>query len=88
MPRGRQQKAEQLLEKAILPANQFTLACKQIDRESIVFDGCDPNSPPIKPPDGVRWRSFSVSSFHIQDSIQPNLGMTAPRMVDQMLPFI
>ena len=71
-----------------VPPNQFTLTCKQIDSKIIVFDGGDPNSPPIKSPDGVQWQSLSVRMLHIPDDNEQNIGLTAPRMDDDVPAFI
>jgi hypothetical protein len=64
------------------------LSSELIDREIIVFDGGNPHTPPIKPPNGVNWQSLSVRLLHIQDNIQPNIGLTAPRMGYDISPFI
>ena len=78
----------ELLREVMIPPNQFTLTCEQIDSNIIVFDGSDPNSPPIKPPDGVQWQSLSVRMLHIPDDHEPNIGPTAPRMDDDVPAFI
>ncbi len=64
------------------------MSSELIDREIIVFDGGNPHTPPIKPPNGVNWQSLSVRLLHIQDNIQPNTGLTAPRMGYDIYPFI
>jgi len=84
----KQQKSVELLREVMIPPNQFTLTCEQIDSNIIVFDGSDPNSPPIKPPDGVQWQSLSVRMLHIPDDHEPNIGPTAPRMDDDVPAFI
>ena len=49
---------------------------------------CDPNTPLIKPPDGVRWRSLSFRMLHIPHDNEPNIGLTAPRMDEEISAFI
>jgi len=84
----KRKKTKGLLEEVFLPANLFTLSSELIDREIIVFDGGNPHTPPIKPPYGVHWQSLSVRRLHIQDNIEPNIGLTAPRMCYDISPFI
>jgi hypothetical protein len=84
----KRKKTKGLLEEVFLPANLFTLSSELIDREIIVFDGGNPHTPPIKPPYGVHWQSLSVRRLHIQDNIEPNIGLTAPRMGYDISPFI
>ena len=79
----KQRNTEQLLREVTVPPNQFTMTCKQIESKIIVFDGGEPNSPLIKPPDGVRWRSLSVRILHIPHDNDPNIGLTAPRIMDE-----
>ena len=84
----KRKKTKGLLEEVFLPANLFTLSSELIDREIIVFDGGNPHTPPIKPPYGVHWQSLCVRRLHIQDNIEPNIGLTAPRMGYDISPFI
>ena len=64
------------------------MTSKQIESKIIVFDGGEPNSPLIKPPDGVRWQSLSVRMLHIPHDNEPNIGLTAPRMDEDISAFI
>lgn len=59
----------------------------EIDSDVVVFDGGDHSTPPIKPPDGVLWRSISVNKLHVEDETDPNIGLTYP-MIDGVHPFI
>jgi hypothetical protein len=84
----KQRKCEKLLREVRAPSNQFTLTCQQIKSNIIVFDGGDSNTPPIKPPDGVQWQLLSVRMLHIPHHNEPNIGLTAPRMDDDISAFI
>jgi hypothetical protein len=84
----KQRKCEKLLREVRAPPNQFTLTCQQIKSNIIVFDGGDRNTPPIKPPDGVQWQSLSVQMLYIPDHNEPNIGLTAPMMDDDISAFI
>ncbi len=44
-------------------------------------------SPPIIPPDGIRWRSILVQDLHIEDKIRGDIGLSFPR-IDGTSPFI
>jgi hypothetical protein len=42
---------------------------------------------PIKPPEGLLWRSISVHQLHVDDETQPTLGLTYPKILG-VHPFI
>ncbi len=83
----KQRKIEEILHEAIVPPNQFKLTPQEIDAEIIVFDGGDSTTLPIKPPDGVLWRSISVHQLHVEDETQPTIGLTNPKILG-VHPFI
>jgi hypothetical protein len=83
----RQRKIDKILCKVIVPPNQFKLTPQEIDAEIIVFDGGDSTTLPIKPPDGVLWRSISVHQLNVDDETQPTLGLTYPKILG-VHPFI
>ncbi len=56
-----------MLREIIVPSNQVTFSPTQIDSKIIVFDGGDDTTPPIRPPDGIKWRSIHVRELFIQD---------------------
>jgi hypothetical protein len=56
------------------------LTPQEIDAEIVVFDGGNSTTLPIKPPDGVLWRSISVHQLHVDDETQPTLGLTYPKI--------
>jgi hypothetical protein len=76
-----------ILREVNVPTHQFKLSPEEIESEIVVFDGGDNASPPIKPPDGVIWRSIPVKLLHLEDETQPTIGLTYP-MIDGVYPFI
>ena len=78
---------KQICREVIIPTNQFKLTPIEIEPDVVVFDGGDHSTPPIKPPDGVLWRSISVNKLHVEDETDPNIGLTHP-MIDSVHPFI
>jgi len=90
--RKKLKKQNSVLTKATIPPSVLTnlLSINEIEDEIIVFDGGEIDNPPIKPPDGVDWRSIPIvfgSHVHICDEVDPNCGLTFQR-VDNVLPFI
>jgi hypothetical protein len=75
-----------LCEVAIL-CNQHKLLIQKIEYEVIVFDGCNPKTPPILPPDGLTWRCMPISDLYVEDKTNPNLGLSCP-WDNNSLPFI
>jgi hypothetical protein len=63
------------------------LTHQQIGSEVIVFDGGNLTCPPIKPPNGLQWKSYPVNMLHVEDEINPNLGLTYHK-IDGNRPFI
>jgi hypothetical protein len=43
-----------------VPLTQVKLSINEIDSEIIVFDGGNESTPPIRPPDDIRWRSIPI----------------------------
>ena len=80
-------KMQDVLRSVNVPIHQFRLSPEEIDSEIVVFDGGDNNSPPIKPPDGVIWRSIPVKLLHIEDEPDHSVGLMYP-MIDGVHPFI
>jgi hypothetical protein len=90
--RKKLKKQNSVLTEATIPPSVLTnlLSIHEIENEIIVFDGGEIDNPPIKPPDGVDWRSIPIgveSHVHICDEVDPNRGLTFQR-VDNVLPFI
>ncbi len=83
----KQCKIADLLREVVVPLHQFKLSTDEIDSEIVVFDGGDNTSPPIKPPDGLVWRSISINLLHVEDETDPNMGLTYPE-IDGVNPFI
>jgi len=85
--RKKNRKITNILREVIVPSNHFKLSTKDIDSEIFVFDGGNLSAPPIKPPDGILWRSISVNVLHVKDETNPNIGLIFPKM-DGVNPFI
>jgi len=83
----KQQKQLQILKDIVLPDHHFKLSTDQIDQDIIVFDGGDPLTPPIRPPDDIIWRSIPVRELHIEDEIRCDIGLTF-RQTDGVSSFI
>jgi hypothetical protein len=66
-----------LHEVAIL-CNQHKLSIQEIEDEVIVFDGGNPKTPPILPPDGLTWWCKPISDLYVEDKTNPNLGLSCP----------
>ena len=90
--RKKLKKQNSVLTEATIPPSVLTnlLSIHEIENGIIVFDGGEIDNPPIKPPDGVDWRSIPIgvgSHVHICDEVDPNRGLTFQR-VDNVLSFI
>ena len=53
-----------------MPLTQVKLSINEIDSEIIVFDGGNESTPPIRPPDDIRWRSIPIRHLHIEDELR------------------
>jgi len=80
-------KQDGLLRYIVVPSNQAIMSTTLIDSEIIVFNGGDNGTPPIRPPDGVRWRSIPVRDLHIEDEVRGDIGLSFPR-IHGTSPFI
>jgi hypothetical protein len=47
---------QRVLREVVVPCNQCKLSIQEIEDDVIVFDGGNPTTPPILPPDGLTWR--------------------------------
>jgi hypothetical protein len=83
----KQQKLRKILKDIVLPYHHFKLSTNQIDQDIIVFDGGDPSTPPIRPPDDIIWPSVPVRELHIEDEIRCDIGLTF-RHTDEVSSFI
>jgi hypothetical protein len=85
--RNKTSKQRRLLREYIVPTNQFKLSHQDIHDHITVFDGGCHNNPPILPPDGVNWRCIHISQLHIDDELNPNVGLFSPH-INNAVPFI
>ena len=85
--RKKRLKQDGLLRYIVVPSNRAIMSTTLIDSEIIVFDGGDSGTPPIRPPDGVRWRSTPVRDLHVEDEVRGNIGLSFPR-IHGTSPFI
>jgi hypothetical protein len=72
----KQRKQVKILKDIVLHDHHFKLSTDEIDQDIIVFDGGDPSTPPIRPPDDIIWRSVPVRELHIEDKIRCDVGLT------------
>ncbi len=80
-------KQQRVLCEVVIPCNQYKLSIQEIEDDIIVFDGGNPTTPPILPPDRLTWRSIPISKLYVEDETNPNVGLSCPR-INNSLPFI
>jgi hypothetical protein len=80
-------KQQHVLCEVAIPCNQHKLLIQEIEDEVIVFDGGNPETPPILPLDGLTWRCMPISDLYVEDKTNPNFGLLCP-WVNNSLPFI
>jgi hypothetical protein len=85
--RNKTSKQRRLLREVVVTANQFKLSTQDIHDHITVFDGGCHNNPPIFPPDGVKWCCLHISQLHIDDELNPNVGLFFPH-INNAVPFI
>ena len=85
--RKKRLKQDRLLREIVVLSTQVLMSTSLIDSEIIVFDGGDNCTPPIRPPDGVTWRSIPVRDLHIEDEVRGDIGLSFPR-IHGTSPFI
>ncbi len=85
--RNKGHKQDQLLQEIVVPPNQVKMSTTENDSEIIVFDGGGKMSPPIRPADGIQWRSIPVQDLHIDDECSGDNGLSIPR-IEGTSPFI
>jgi hypothetical protein len=59
----------------------------EINKNIIVFDSGNIHTPPIRPPDGIKWHSIILHDLYFDDEVNGDMGLTFPR-IDGALPFI
>jgi hypothetical protein len=85
--RKKQRKQDRMLHEIRVPPTQVLLSPNQIDSDIIVFDGGDDSTPPIRPPDGIKWRSIHVRQLYIPDVTDHQFGLSFPK-INGASPFI
>jgi hypothetical protein len=80
-------KQQRVLHEVVIPCNQYKLSIQEIEDDIIVFDGGNPATPPILPPDGLTWRCIPISKLYVDNEMNPNVGLSCPR-INNSLPFI
>ncbi len=80
-------KQQHVLREVAIPCNQHKLLIPEIEDEVIVFDGGNPKTPPILPPDGLTWWCMPISDLYVEDKTNPNLGLSCT-WVNNSLIFI
>jgi hypothetical protein len=71
-----------MLRKIIVPSTQVKFSPTQIDSEIKVFDGGDDTTPPIQPPDGIKWCSIHVRELFIQDEAGGQFRLSFPKLME------
>jgi hypothetical protein len=62
-----------------MPSDQlFILSIKEIKDQCIVFNGSSNETPPLQPPDGIRWRCIRIGNkeIHVPKDTDPQVGLT------------
>ena len=85
--RKKSRKIDNLLREIVVPLTQVKLSINEIDSEIIVFDGGNESTPPIRPPDDIRWRSIPIRHLHIEDELRGNIGLSFQK-IEGVSPFI
>ncbi len=80
-------KQQRILREVVIPCNQYKLSIQEIEDDIIVFDGDNPTTPPILPPDGLTWRFIPISKLYVDNETNPNVGLSCPP-INNSLPFI
>ncbi len=80
-------KQQRVLREVAILCNQHKLSIQETEDEVIVFDGGNPKTPPVLPPDGLTWRCMPISDLYVEDNTNPNLGLSCP-WVNNSLPLI
>ena len=80
-------KIDKPLREIVVPLTQVKLYINEIDSEIIVFDGGNESTPPIRPPDDIRWRSIPIRHLHIEDELRGNIGLSFQK-IEGVSPFI
>jgi hypothetical protein len=68
-------KQQRVLREVVIQCNQYKLSIQEIEDDIIVFDGGNPTTPPILPPDGLTWQSIPISKSYDDDETNPNVGL-------------
>ncbi len=71
-------KQQRVLCAVAIPCNQHKLLIQELEDEVIVFDGGNPKTPPILPPDGLTWRCMPMSDLYVEGETNPSLGLLYP----------
>ncbi len=65
-------KQQRVLYEVAILYNQHKLLFQEIEDEVIVFDGGNPETLPILPPDGLIWRCMPISDYVEDKTIPPS----------------
>jgi hypothetical protein len=80
-------KQQQILQEVVVPISQVKLLMNKIEKDIIVFDGGNIHTPPIHPPEGMRWWSIKVQDLYVDNKVNSDMGSTLP-YIDGALLFI
>ncbi len=71
-------KQQRVLREVAILCNQLKLSIQEIEDAVIVFDGGNPKTPPILPPDVLTWWCMPISDVYVEDKTNPNFGLSCP----------
>ena len=66
-------KIEQLLQEIAVPLTQVKLSNNDIDPIIIVSNGGNEGTPPIRPPEGIRWHSIPIRHLYVEDKLMGDI---------------
>ncbi len=78
--RKKLKKQERVLREVAVSMTQLKITTSKINNEVIVFDGGNSNTPPMRSPNGIQWRSISVRELCTKDKTRGDKGLTFPRI--------
>jgi hypothetical protein len=73
--RKKLKRQECVLREVVVHMTQLKITTSKINKEVIVFDRGNNNTPPICPPNGIQWHSISVRELCTEDKTGGDIGL-------------